>query len=179
MTNLAGYQKSLGTLLMTTLCFFSTPSLFFSLQSTYISHWFLAVQFYLLLQQYLQNNITSICHKINTTWKFPSVFTVEPFVSNHPKCADLVDAYELWSFYKNQTSGGHFWEEVLSHETRLLSLTGGGHLKEVPILRLDWEYFGVLDKWLLMGGGHSWRFACNCLLIEYTLKSFKKIMIYM
>lgn len=61
----------------------------------------------------------------------------------------------MWSFYKNQTSGVTFEKRSVSHETRLLSLTGGGHLKEVPILRLDWEYFGVLDMYSLMGGGHS------------------------
>ena len=56
---------------------------------------------------------------------------------------------------ESNQQGGTFEKRSVSHETRLLSLTGGGHLKEVPILRLDWEYFGVLDKWSLMGGGHS------------------------
>ena len=58
-------------------------------------------------------------------------------------------------FTRIKPAGVTFEKNSVSHETRLLSLTGGGHLKEVPILRLDWEYFGVLDKWSLMGGGHS------------------------
>ena len=64
---------------------------------------------------------------------------------------------------------------------QLLSLTRGVHLKEIPILRLDWEYFGVLNKWSLIGGDRTGRFTCNnyCLLIEYILKSFKKVMLYM
>ena len=33
------------------------------------------------------------------------------------------------------------------------TLTGGGSLLEVPTEDLDWENFGVLDWWLLMGGG--------------------------
>ena len=37
----------------------------------------------------------------------------------------------------------------------------GGRLLEVPTVRLDWESFGILDKWSLMRGGRTWRFDCK------------------
>ena len=41
------------------------------------------------------------------------ISTVEPSVSNHPKCKDLVIAYGRWSLpIKNQTTGGLFQEDV-------------------------------------------------------------------
>ena len=40
------------------------------------------------------------------------------------------------------------------------SLTGGGHLPEVPTVRLWLGKFWCLDEWSLMGGGHTWRFNC-------------------
>ena len=41
--------------------------------------------------------------------------TIEPPVSDHPKCKDLVVAYGRWSAYKNRTTGRLSEEEVRVH----------------------------------------------------------------
>ena len=48
--------------------------------------------------------------------KRSEISTVEPSVSNHPKCKDLVIAYGRWSLpIKNQSTGGLFQEDVQAH----------------------------------------------------------------
>ena len=39
-------------------------------------------------------------------------------------------------------------------------LTGGGRLREIPIVRLRLESFGLFDTWSLTGGRRIWRFDC-------------------
>ena len=51
------------------------------------------------------------------------ISTVEPSVSNHPKCKDLVIANERWSLpIKNQTTGDLFQEDVQAHSALLKTI---------------------------------------------------------
>ena len=56
--------------------------------------------------------------------------------------------------------------------------SGCGRFREVVVferLQLQWfcwENFGVVDKWLLMGGGRTWKVDCK--KMNYTLRALSK-----
>ena len=43
--------------------------------------------------------------------------------------------------------------------------------KRLQIKGFDWEKFGVLDRWLLMGGDLTWRFDC---ISDYKIARVKQ-----
>ena len=44
--------------------------------------------------------------------------------------------------------------KTMKNYNALTSKGGCSRLREVPSIGLDWEKFGVLDRWSFMGGGH-------------------------
>ena len=63
-----------------------------------------------------------------------------------PPVVALIQEYE---------NNGKFW----NRQTKkwLLSLSRGGRFERLQLQWFGWENFGVVDRWLLMGGGQTWK----------------------
>ena len=92
---------------------------------------------------------------------FEGMTTDEPLICDHTKCKELVVAYGSWLLTKMEPEGlctnrpHHASDGRLQRLSNLQAKEGSWSLMKDGLLSevLDWENFGVFNRWSLARGG--------------------------